>query len=82
MDSEEILDLYQWQPGGACFLCARTGVETTLVGVLHPKGADTQEIRACKVCLLILEGERAVAAHRDGVPYEPGRIGSDGPPVS
>jgi hypothetical protein len=81
MDSEAILGLYSWAIG-SCFQCARTGIETTSVGVLHPKDGPAQEIRACKVCLLILEGERAAGASRAAVPYEPGRIGPDGPPAS
>ena len=74
MDSEAILGLYQWKPG-ACFQCARNGVDTTVIDVLFPKDGDRQEIRACRVCVLILEGERQQDARRRGEPYEPGHVG-------
>lgn len=74
MDSEEILGLYAWA-AGSCFQCAQAGTDTTVVGVLRPKGALPQEIRACKVCLLLLESERQQEARRRGTTYEPGHIG-------
>lgn len=73
MDSEEILSLYEWQPG-ACFQCARNGVDTTVVDTVYPKDGDGAEVRACKVCVLILEGERQQDARRRGVPYKPGEV--------
>lgn len=81
MDSEEILGLYEWA-SGTCFQCARTGLDTTLIEVLHPKSSPPQPIRACRACLLILEAGRRAAACRRGGPYKPGRVrpSADGEP--
>lgn len=76
MDSEQILALYHWEPG-ACFHCARTGLDTTLVGVLHPQSSPAQQIRACRVCLLLLEADRQEDARRQGLPYVPGQVYPD-----
>jgi len=73
MDGEEILALYEWAPG-TCFRCARTGIDSTLVEVLHPKTSPPQPIRACRACLLTLEGERRLTAQRKGEPYTPGGV--------
>lgn len=74
MKAEDILNLYDWGLG-ACFHCARTAVDTTVVTVLHPVSSPPQPVRACRICLLVLEEERRVAAERRGRHYEPGRIG-------
>lgn len=76
MRAEDILNLYEWVPG-PCFQCARTDVDTAVVAVLHPVSSPPQPVRACQVCLLLLEEERRVAADRAGEPYEPGRISDD-----
>ncbi len=73
MNSEEILDLYEWAPG-TCFHCARRQVDTTVVGLLHPASSPPQQVRACRGCLLVLESERLLAATRSGTLYEPGRV--------
>jgi hypothetical protein len=73
MDNEEILNLYKWETG-TCFQCARPGLDTTLVEVLHPTSSPPQQIRACRDCLLVLEAERRLAAARKGEPYEPGQV--------
>jgi hypothetical protein len=73
MDDPEILALYEWAPG-TCFRCARAGLDTihikeipTPVGVLY-------EVRACRGCVLALEGERRVHAEQAGEDYQPGGL--------
>ena len=73
MDSEEILALYEWEPG-TCFQCARAGLDTTLVEVLHPRSSPPQQVRACRDCLLALEAGRRLAAVRSGESYSPGGV--------
>lgn len=73
MDSAEILALYDWETG-TCFQCARTDLDTTVVGLLHPQCSPPQQVRACRECLLLLEAEREVAARRSGESYEPGHV--------
>jgi hypothetical protein len=75
MDSGNILDLYEWAPG-ACFRCARSGVDTAVVGLLRPPEGAPQEVRACYSCLLRLESEKEDAAKRADLPYTPGQLGS------
>lgn len=78
MEAEDILNLYDWAPGD-CFQCARTNLDTAVVAVLHPASSPPQQVRACRICLLLLESEREAGAARAGLPYEPGRIGKDCP---
>lgn len=74
MDRQEILDLYEWQPG-VCFRHPALGeVHTAVVGVIHPEGGE-REVRACGDCVLTLEDIRREAAARAGGEYEPGHLG-------
>lgn len=74
MEADDVLNLYEWTPG-ACFQCARTNLDTAVVATLHPASSPPQPVRACRICLLILEDERRVAAERAGRGYEPGHVG-------
>lgn len=74
MAADDVLDLYEWAPG-TCFQCARANVDTTVVATLHPASSPPQPIRACRICVRLLEEERRVAAERAGRTYEPGHVG-------
>lgn len=75
MDDEELLDLYDWAPG-ICFRHpARSTVDTTLVKTIQPRLDGAKEIRACRDCVLVMEGIRRDAAGRTGSEYNPGHAG-------
>ncbi|ARX81484.1 hypothetical protein SMD44_00882 [Streptomyces alboflavus] len=75
MNREEILALYQWQPG-TCFRHPAEGVvETALVKTIQPRLDGKREIRACRECVLAMEGIRHEAARQAGAEYVPGRAG-------
>lgn len=80
MEEDEILALYRWAPG-RCFrhpACGET--ETALVKTIHPQSTSPPaEVRACRDCVLALEGDRREAAVRARVRYEPGRVGESIP---
>ena len=74
-DDETILDLYQWSLG-ECFRCARTCVETTHLAEVVARSGVHYDVRACRYCVLVLEGEQRRVAARRGIEYEPGRLSS------
>ncbi|WP_189389162.1 hypothetical protein [Streptomyces sp. SDr-06] len=74
MDSREILSLYEWTPG-LCFRHPSRGeVDTTPVSTLHPRNDGALEVRACRDCVVEMEGVRRRAAEKAGVPYEAGHV--------
>jgi hypothetical protein len=75
MDEDGILALYEWATG-TCFRCASEDVDTTHVKTLQPQSGPTQDVRACRHCVVVLETEREVAAARAGHEYVPGLLGS------
>lgn len=75
MDREDILDLYEWQPG-VCFRHPDKGiVDTVVVKTIHPRGDGDRDIRACADCVIALEDIRREAAAREGSAYQPGHAG-------
>lgn len=75
MDRQQTLGLYTWRPAN-CFRHPEKGiVDTTIVGVVHPRDNGEWEVRACEECVMQMEQERWVEAGREGVPYEPGHAG-------
>jgi hypothetical protein len=75
MDRQQILDLYDWQPG-VCFRHPNEGeVPTAVVGAIHPRENGEREVRACEACVLNMEDIRREEAARSGSEYEPGRLG-------
>lgn len=75
MERQQLLDLYDWQPG-VCFRHpSRGAVDTTVVGVIHPREDGEHEVRACTECVLAMEDIRREEAARSGSPYEPGHLG-------
>jgi hypothetical protein len=77
MDRQQILDLYDWQPG-TCFRHPDRGeTDTTVVKTLHPRDDGDAEVRACRDCILCMENARRRAAERAGSEYEPGHVGEE-----
>ncbi len=77
MDREQILNLYEWEPG-VCFRHPGHGeVMTAHVGTLRPAAGGIQDVRACRECVVELEGERVEAARRLGKEYAPGGLKGD-----
>jgi hypothetical protein len=77
MDRQQILDLYQWEPG-VCFRHPERGeVPTAHVKTLHPQAGGLQDVRACRECILAMEERQAAAAARRGRPYSPGNLADD-----
>jgi hypothetical protein len=75
MDRQQILDLYDWQPG-VCFRHPSKGrVATTVVGVIHPAADGEREVRGCADCVIAMEDIRREEAARTGSDYQPGRVG-------
>lgn len=75
MDRQQILDLYTWRPA-ICFRCPAKGiVDTTIVGVIHPREDGEREVRACEECVITMEDIRREEAARSGSEYVPGRVG-------
>lgn len=75
MDRDEILALYDWQ-SGVCFRHPGKGqVPTAVVGVIHPREDGEREVRACRDCVILMEGIRREDAARSGSEYEPGHLG-------
>ncbi|MGW5426909.1 hypothetical protein ACWET9_06730 [Streptomyces sp. NPDC004059] len=72
MDRQQILDLYDWAPG-TCFRHPSKGeVLTAHVQTIRPAAGGIQDIRACRECVLAMEGDRERAAIRTGRRYTPG----------
>ncbi|MET9445447.1 hypothetical protein [Streptomyces sp. NPDC006610] len=77
MDRQEILDLYEWQPG-VCFRHPRKGeLPTAHVKTIRPSAGGVQDVRACQACVYDMERSRKAASERQGKAYSPGRLGSD-----
>lgn len=77
MDSEEILNHYQWSPG-TCFRHPADGeVETAVVKTIRPRHGGQEAVLACRDCVLTMEDQRREAAVEDGFSYEPGRVGQE-----
>ncbi|WP_069883581.1 hypothetical protein [Streptomyces luteocolor] len=75
MNDEELLALYEWAPG-KCFRHPAAGtVGTALVKTIRPRLDGEKEVRACRRCVLAMEGIRREAAERAGLDYEPGHAG-------
>ncbi|MDQ0758653.1 hypothetical protein QF027_001288 [Streptomyces canus] len=75
MDRQQILDLYQWEPG-VCFRHPGKGeVPTALVKELRPRSDEPHEVRACRDCIVVMEDIRRESAARAGNEYAPGRAG-------
>lgn len=76
MDRQEILDLYDWQPG-VCFRHPSKGeVPTAHVETIRPPAGGIQDVRACHECVVVMEKARARVARCRGVPYKPGNLGN------
>jgi len=74
MNPQQILDLYNWQPG-VCFRHPGDGeVPTILIKVVHAIIGE-REVRACEACILAIEDARRETAARSGSTYEPGHAG-------
>ncbi|MFF7329609.1 hypothetical protein [Streptomyces sp. NPDC008150] len=74
MDQQQILDLYEWEPG-VCFRHPGDGeVPTTHVETIRPAAGGIQDVRACRDCVLAMEATRATAAQREGLTYAPGEL--------
>jgi hypothetical protein len=74
MDRQQILDLYEWEPG-VCFRHPSKGeVPTAHVETIRPAAGGLQDVRACRECIPDLEAEREKAALRHGQPYKPGGL--------
>lgn len=75
MDRQQTLGLYTWRPA-TCFRHPEKGiVDTTIVGVVHPRDNGEWEVRACEECVVQMEDIRREEAARSGSEYEPGRLG-------
>lgn len=75
MEPAELLALYEWA-AGICFRHPGLGeVETAHLKTLHPRTGEELDIRGCRECVLILEGQRERASARSGCSYQPGRLG-------
>jgi len=75
MDRQQILDLYTWRPA-ICLRCPSKGiVDTTIVGVVHPRDDGEWEVRACRNCVVQMEDIRREEAARSGSEYAPGHLG-------
>ena len=79
MEPQQILDLYSWEQG-LCFRHPANGaMPTTVVRELHPRSGSTETVRACRACVLVMEGERRHLAQQLGYDYEPGHAGGPFP---
>ncbi|MFF1684558.1 hypothetical protein [Streptomyces sp. NPDC058254] len=74
MEREQILALYHWDTG-TCFRHPGVTTDTTVIKSLQPRIRPTEEIRACRGCVLDMEALRRAAAEGAGIPYVPGRAG-------
>ncbi|MBD9722026.1 hypothetical protein PV755_09820 [Streptomyces caniscabiei] len=75
MHRQQILDLYEWQPG-ICFRHPSKGqVPTTVVGTIRPQGDGERRVRGCVDCVIAMEDMRREEAARSGSEYEPGHLG-------
>jgi hypothetical protein len=74
MDDPELLALYEWAPGD-CFRCAQTGVDTASVKQIDTPAGVRYDARACRGCVLAIEGERKRHAEETGQEYVPGHVG-------
>lgn len=79
MDPQQILDLYDWQPG-RCFRHPSKGeVATAHVETIRPSAGGLQDVRACAECVVDMEEQRRENALRRNEPYKPGCLAdSDG----
>ncbi|MFD7616547.1 hypothetical protein [Streptomyces sp. NPDC059802] len=76
MDGQQLLDLYIWK-AGVCFRHPAEGIaDTTVVKTIHPRMGPTEEVRACRACVVAMETTRCVRAMELGLQYKPGRAGS------
>lgn len=58
MDRQQILDLYDWEPG-VCFRHPSKGrVPTAHVETIRPLAGGLQDVRACEDCVLAMEAVR------------------------
>jgi hypothetical protein len=74
MDDEELLALYEWQPG-VCFRHPAKGeVPTAHVKTIRPPAGGLQDVRACAECVVAMEAERERVSLRTGRPYAPGYL--------
>ena len=74
MDRQQILDLYDWEPG-ICFRHPSQGeVPTAHIKTIRPLAGGMQDVRACRECVADIEETREGAAHRKGRSYEPGNL--------
>lgn len=75
MKPQQILDLYEWDPG-SCFRHPDQGVlATTVVTRIRPRTGPAEEVRACRECVLAMEEKRQRMAEELGAHYEPGYAG-------
>lgn len=75
MNRQQLLDLYEWEPG-VCFRHPCKGrVPTAVVGVIHPRTEGAKRVRACVECVVAIEDMRREEAARSGSEYEPGHAG-------
>lgn len=74
MDRQQILDLYEWEPG-VCFRHPSKGeVPTAHVKTIRPSAGGLQDVRACGDCVVDMEEQREALAARTGAAYTPGRL--------
>lgn len=77
MERQQILDLYDWEPG-VCFRHPAKGdVETAVVKTVRPRRGDAEQVRACEDCVVAMEQARWAQAGREGLDYEPGHAGEE-----
>jgi hypothetical protein len=77
MDPAALFALYEWT-AGICFRHPEQGeIQTTHLVTLHPRTGEELDIRGCRDCVLLLEGQRERAANRSGDAYQPGQLGRD-----
>ena len=64
MDRQQILDLYEWEPG-ICFRHPGKGeVPTAHIETVRPAAGGIQDIRACRECVIAIEQDRIAATER------------------
>lgn len=73
MNDHDILALYEWAPG-TCFRCARSRVDTIHIREIPTPAGVLYEVRACRGCVLALEGERRAHAEQVGDVYQAGGL--------
>lgn len=79
MDRQQILGLYEWEPG-VCFRHPSKGeVPTAHVETIRPSAGGLQDVRACGECVIDMEEQRKALAARTGETYTPGRLAHPAP---